>query len=652
MQTISPSSINTPQRKSLGRIFPRLEVSTEEAQRLAKLAASDTLVRYVVTRYARLTEPYREVFSKKEKVKGFRQGKGEAYHKEALRVLVDILKSPSDPRYVICWEIYKQAAVQYIQKELCALDKLMSEIGYDADLNARDLLTAVCSNAAYYDVSQSDVSCLYEVWWIPRIDDFESVLALCSQKDEAKIQAKQLQQLASALEKLREHVATLTQQVDSQSARQVEANQLLNSQAARSDANQELIRTIETKITGLLDSFISDSNSRFSKFDEKFLKTSTQVSAHEELLREARKTQNVITELRKKIEENTSGIEVIQQLQVDFTKEVNDVLTKKNDELEEKLQQFAEQITSRERAGTSQNQPIHGTPAYRSPLLTTASPPHAAYKLSKEIDFLSSWSVHLSRTHGVTIPFEQLVAFHCVFLANKVAIGDLKLLSSWIHCLGWNSFSKDIVASPIWSAEEDWSIGALHLFSELKTTAPKLLVIHNYDVGIVDCYLAPTLLLWSLQDDRPNFHKLFLVPGHEPQPLSPQVLEHAATVSLVDCRTECHLRLLEPVPQLVSSRKELPLGVEPKIANQWIQKLQPSEHDLTTIQNSMQLDLSDWVVSAFHRTVSVATRFFDDASAVGVGMKHHVLPWVRAKYGESSHNDLDAYLRQLPGVNF
>jgi len=486
---------------TLGNIFSSGDIIPEEKSRIAFLAAkSNSLPAYVLTTYASKTKPYVRVFQKKERIAGFRPGTS-LYNKQAISKLIGYLNSTNNGKGELVWDIYRYAAIDFVVKELPALNKLVSEIGYEgSDHDAIEQIKTICVNAYDYGVTGDDVRKFYEICWIPRVPNIEEFLPLCLIQDEAREQKRQIRDLVESLEDLRKSLEDTSNQVKAQS----KLIEKINNLASKDSDKISMVEAMTQSLTKEVDSRIEPFDDIVLQLDDKFRLLDQQV--RERITAEALKT-----ELDKLSKENKTAINQTQEIVSSaLTKSADDISTELKD-LESRFMSFSKESPAKTYLAPEAS---HTSPIvkYKSPLSAVLPCEHVPYKINRELDFLNSWKSYLQKHHNTPISFEQAIAYHAAFLSSNVIISGLSLVNSWIDCLGWRPFATHMVSSPIWTSEEDWSLGAEHVFCKNSKRIPRFLIIHNYDVGLVDCYLTPSLSLWALQGEPSGFSKIFFDP--------------------------------------------------------------------------------------------------------------------------------------------
>jgi hypothetical protein len=361
-------------------------------------------------------------------------------------------------------------------------------------------------------------------------------------------------------------------------------------------------------------------------------------------------------QIDKLVAENGTIIDIANESATELVDSLATELKAKIEEQAQGLSALTEQIAIKaSKANVAPAVVVSGKAPYKSPLSEPIVGAAPSFKITTEPEFLGAWQAMLSQNDNLLIPTELLVAYHSVLLANRVIISDFKVASTWINCLGWSRFVKHVVASPLWSTEEDWQDGVAHLMAEPSGTVrePRYLIIHNYNVAVVDCYLVPTLLLWALRGQKRNvYRKLFLIPAEGKSTIVPSVSEHGAVIERYDSEKRTKLHLLDNMKIPSITRKDIPSGVEPQLASKWAESLSKASFDVGPIEKTFKLKISDWLISGLRDTVGIAGRFFQESSAAGVGIHHHMLPWFGSKLEEAEYNAVHKYCSELPNAEY
>lgn len=642
---------HTDEPNTLGKLFCTYPLTLDEQKRIVSQAAIDGLVRRVLVQYAPKTDMYKE-FEKKEKIDGFRSGvKSHAVSKKLFQKLLEYLAQPKSIRHDYCWEIYKRSAIKFVTSELTSLDKLLDQVEPESgeEQKALPLFTEVCRNAFEYDVKPADVSRLYEVWWTERIDNLDELLKLCSEVDPKRAEARRLARINQNLELISASIEKITNDITVYKERQNQLSEDLQTDHAKIEKFEHALQSLETKNAASLVTLQDNLITQLAELDQELKDVAKSVNSVESALTTKISAKSLESQLRELGQETKSSTLWLQNDLNTLIEQIRTEFATKCDDLEGRLSAACAQINEQSQRSP---RPSSGNEVYKSPLMYVPASGSATYKLTKEPDFINSWFALMSRNAKSLIANELLFAYQSVFLANRVVVCDQRALDSWLKTLGWDAFTKRLVASPLWTSEADWADGVQYLFGDLgNSKTPRILVIHNYDVAVVECYLIPSLILWSLQASRTGFWtRIFLVPSSQSQQYNRGLLEQAALVKSDTAKPSTKLQLATPQPKVVTSR-EVPIGVDPKIFTQWLKPLVTDTNELDVLERQFDLVFPPQVVLNFENTVGYARRFFDDSSSVGVGMHHIVLPWLKIAY-EDKYDAIESFIQQLPDVAY
>ncbi len=634
---------------TLGEVFCTLAFDEAEQQRISSLATKDGPVKQLLSVYAPKTEPYRE-FEKKERIDGFRPGTESFKQKLSLRLLEHLAHAKS-PRHNYCWEIYRLGAIKYVTTELSALNKLLGEIECPADKNnAEALYTAICTNAFDYDVKPEDITLLYEIWWTDRLPDLNQLLKLCTEVNEQRARTRMMNRITTQLHDVAAALESLSKDATHNKESHAHAEQEIEQNKSAIQKFQTELKQTAARMNESVASLKQDSEKRFEQMEDGFSSLQSELAKLDHTVASKVSLKAFESQIRTISEENKILLDTLQETFSTMIESTNTSLTEKLDELEQRFAEFCKELLNKSDATVKT---VSGKSTYRSPLAYSINAAPVQPKIAKEVDFVNSWSNLLSRGRRLMLAPEQLFMYHALFHSNTVVIADVALVETWIDGLGWRALTKEIVASPLWAREEDWSEGALHLFGDLGNSKnPRVLIVHNYDAGIIDCYLLPTLMLWSLSGAAAGLPaKIFLVTTSDGIPPSHGLLEYAAFIDASYQRDVPRTKFVGSTPIMAPIRGDIPVGVDPKIALQWIQSSPQTSYDLNAIQRPFDLQFPDKMVANFQRSMSYASRFFDEPSAVGIAMHHHILPWVKSKH-PAKYDAVLALVSELPGITY
>jgi hypothetical protein len=470
---------------------------------------------------------------------------------------------------------------------------------------------------------------------VPRIENFESTISAWLKADEASVQKRQLSKVIADVEAIKALIEKTREQLASQAEALAEAQQLAPEVHGQIKAVQEEIGSLSRTISGLLQKVdaqgiqVRDLDKKLSSQSDQALRAA---SEHMTALR---------TELRKIDPASKAFVtDTVEEASKQLNKSLEEKIVSSASESESRVTALLAEASARKNSGGSP-----GGSRYRSALSGIQTSSSGLPKITNELDFANSWSGYLSQAHALAVAPDLLLACHLAFLASSVIVTEHVLAQTWVECLGWQSFALHSAASPTWTSEEDWAPGAEHLFKRENRREPRILLIHNYDAGLPECYLVPSLTIWTLQDASTLPSKLFLIPSGYGQPATPQLLQHATSIPSVESVATFQMVLKEGVKMPPPHRREIPRGVEPKLFSQWLQRPDPIEYDLTPVQKARECPMNARVLTNFSRTKDFVGRYFEESSAIQFAAHHQVLPWVTARYGEHKSAAVSEYMR-------
>jgi hypothetical protein len=640
----SPQPNNMP-GTSLGDFFSELPFADQERTRIASQLGKESTPGRIVRAYVTRTDGYRNGFLKHERIAGALPDSA-LYKRQAVERIIKALGDPAHHRYKICWELYKDAAIAFIKKELPALDRLLKEVPTPEEAStAVEMLKAVCAHGAEYAVTPEHVTTFYDVWGIPRIENLGAVLPEWFRADEHNAQKRQINRLLTEVGKLTnalqelagtvgsiEEGVTRDREASERTRGQVDVFKLQLqalsegvSQATAHSVKEDALKRIDERVTGLAE--------KVSKLTEKLAVPREDISS--------RDLHRLASEIRANTTESINGA-------VDaVAKKLREELSASATDLDSRIMAVSSEVSRRRDPSPGVGLPSGSTGSYRSPLIGASSPAQGTYKLATELDFVNTWLHHLSQAYDIVLMFEQAVALHRAFLGTPVVVCDRIFALSWIHCLSWQPFTMHLAASPTWSAEEDWAPGAEHLFRREVGGKPQFVVIHNYDVGLADCYLVPSLVLWGLRRDAGALSKLFLLPSAHDHVPTRQILEHAPCFANNTYITTRPLQLKDGIRFPQPLYRDPPMGAEPKVVAQW--SSQNPRIAFPSIQRALKCRLPYDLVASFERMAASMARYVDDSASIAVAMHHQVVPWVQVAHGEAKAAELSSLLSTVAG---
>lgn len=624
--------------------FPLIE---SEQARIAKLAEVGGIPAHIIKIYSPETKPYQDVFQKKEKIPGGYRPGTPAYNKLATARLIGYLSKPQNLNYKFFWDIYKYSVLRFIDVEIPRIKALLSEVSCDElILDTRIFLERVCRNACEFGVTEENVKTIYELYWFPRVEEIESILPLCKTQDEQGANSRKLKRVAGQVESIEKKQQNIENQIST-----------LLDELRRANSEFSELRTD-------MDSMLQKTNS----IPEEFFLLKGMIQDQENSIRqELSKSLSSFTTRLKAIESTVSKSNQFGELRSDLKKlvasfqgEQKTAISALEEKLERTLNEKFEELQSAFeskiiglRKEIDRQKSEKPTAQLNFPLLNSHpqlfAPLKVEFQIKDEVSFVNSWMAVINSTKNAGATFDQLLAHHTLISASKVAIfSEMTVLDAWLKVTGWHSRAHHIVASPVWATESDWKEGVQFLLST-QAEGPRILIIHDFNVAMAECYLSPWLKQWHIIGTNEGAVKIFLVPSEHTNPIPHQILEFAPIISAADFSSSRRL-VLDDIRIPHEVRGKIPIGVDPQLFIQWSTKEKTFEFDYQLLQNALGLTFSTQAQQSFEKCVRGARRYFNEQSAIGIGMANLLLPWVKQRHGESSFSALGELLKNILNV--
>ncbi len=625
---------------SLGDAIQGIQFSPEEWGRIATLAANDGLPGKILRKHAPQTEGFRKIASQM-KIAGYSPGRPGHTNKAVDLIISHLNEQAEGPRRKSSRSIYLNSVVHYVQGTLHKLNKLLLEVQVeDKRHTTAELFSLIADRVHEYDVVSSEVSELYECWGFERDPSVELIIRKCN---EVSVDAKQNKRLNALENVLQELQKKYTDQ-------RLALEENLQSQAEEAMASAKVVKQLSERISAVESSLLS--------VEQKI----------RDLERVASTIQENARSLKSELLENAKAVrgdlEVVQRRIAEIPGSITNQISSLKDEVMRTLRSENEVVQSESYRRINQKfeaiaaqQPRMQGPqevkGFISPLYTNPPKyrPHSC-KITDENQFINLWKRRLF-TDGAPLCFESAAIFHGLFSSGRCfVVDDDRFSSSWLKTLGWESSRLDLVASPAWLSEEDWKNGSEFLFKSDEQTVPKSLYIHNFDAGVVQAYLIPTLRLWHLNASRFPLSKLFLIPcscaDSTPQA---EVLEYAIDIPDEEVLTDRALPSTTKLREvLIGEREASHTGVKPEDFLDWLGLERSSyevRNEVAEISRWSGIRLPQSVGMRFSRVQQSLVRFFNEEDAKQIAAYHCICPWIRAKLGDDKSDEFYGLLKNF-----
>ncbi len=608
---------------SIGTVLSGLEFSDAERSRIATAAKASSLHASIVSRFAKETPAYVH-FSKKEQIPGFRRGHP-GYLRAAVRRIIDYLGTPHrQSQFKVAWDIYRQSAINFIISDLPALNTLLLEVDAPTGSDSETLLRTICTHAFEYDVSPDEVETFYEIWGIDRANDIKSILQLCNLQTAASVERKRILEIRRIERETQENLKSLSARFDS------------------ALANYELLRQQISKLEGPIERLLSEaSDQKISLAELEQLKQATE-NLRNAQQQYARSMREEIDQIRidtdRTAQDQRSVLEIASESNIGLSTSIK-VLSAQHVENINELQQKLQALTLRQEnlektTVSSVHPPLNTIPNFRPFYLRHSQRSEKCLSETLEHRFIGAWHRELSETFGVKTSLSWAAAAHRTIVSNKVICCPEAVIGSWIDVLGWAPFTIRMVASPVWSSDADWWSGGRHLI-EKRPEEPRILVIHEYDVGITEAYLIPFILLWLSEDIADPICKLVLVPAEDPSGSSHRTFKYSAEID-PEARDRGPLQLDTSLPPRGKAPKPEVGAVAAGVFSGW-----SNEERKFPCLDEIQILEADFGVSRrlAQRIVKTATHvstYLDFKSSLSWAIGTHAARWIEAKDGSAA----------------
>lgn len=202
-------------------------------------------------------------------------------------------------------------------------------------------------------------------------------------------------------------------------------------------------------------------------------------------------------------------------------------------------------------------------------------------------------------------------------------------------------------ASPLWVEAQDWR-DSIAFISDYSASA-RVLVLMDFDVGLQEAYLLPTLRTWIASTPRQCEHRLVLVPSDPSfEGVSPRVLEACVANTSAS--------------EFIAEVERIARGADADLSARWRQttpsrpftfeETSSSELELQVrklfenLGTTMPPTLARQFISVMHGIGD----FIGDSAAARIASECTLLPWYRRARGEGASRVLGETLRSIYGA--
>lgn len=668
----------------VGELVWKIEFSDAEKARIANLLAEEeSEANDVFFRHSLKTRIFPLVArTLHRKIHGYRVNTP-TYQTRARAIILKDLQKNRAPKKA--WDIYQHSIASFVASELPALDELMREVEVDdnTEPNSRAILELIAKHSTAFEVDKDDIERIYELWPFERQDDVAGMLENCERFDrfvalegryrELRIQLHQLgeavDEMSEAgshhtedLAELKEGVTSLVTRFELESNRQADLINNLRADTGSSDADR--IDELAQQVADLTTSLAELATLRFSPLEESTARLNERIdrlrqdisSIPEQAVDEGR-----VTSHDESIKDLFERLEVI-------TTQVGEIDTRGRSALAdviERQEQLTEDVHSRHAAletlidEGAKNQLLHAEKVAPPDDIKRSLEDQGESlesnridEITDELELLKSFSTIVGSAENDNVLSSSLLCFHTLMKASPLLIvSDTSLVKKWISCMGWSHHTSSVVASPVWTRPDDWQAA----FDSLSDSSndPRLVIVYDYDLGLVESYLNPTLRLWREAAYGGYLRKLILVQSARNDSESHKLSEEAFVwLDQIEQLENIPTDKIDIKESIVDSPTTARHRVPPITLFQWCAvddeaTLAKTDEFISTISESL---LSSSVLVPGH-VVATTQRILAQLMAAGIDSKSSlktvidavVMPWLQARHGRTVATEFQIY---------
>lgn len=436
---------------------------------------------------------------------------------------------------------YRDVIFFYITEIEADLQKLLLELKVEEkEYTTAEIYQIIKLNRLEFSVSTETVNKFFKYWWF---DDLEEEVEkpnstydldyIVDEISKLKIEVNNIHSMNTSPISLGEFKA----EVELVKNRDfIDARKKIDSLNKKSEESLRQINVIASEINEMK-SFISSNNEKHS-------------AANGTLKSLPQRLKKIESDLKSYIDDKERGLqrETIErntELSIDFEKKL-DIEVKKINE------RILNTIGASQRSFLDINSTVS-----KFPLLDVDRK-----SVSQEEVFLNAWKNYLSLNYGINLTLNDVIIYHNLFKSQSfVVLENANLVKSWIECLGAEEKTAIDTASPLWVSKLDWLGLSVHL--ETKVSGGAFGIISNFNVGVVEAYLIPTLKKWTELEIH-KFLKLFFIVDS----LSDDKLEYERIFSLASKLPSSEINRVSSSKKNIESKDSFNISrALPKIKN-------------------------------------------------------------------------------------
>jgi hypothetical protein len=461
---------------SLSSLAWKIEISEFERERISCLLSNiDHPASNIFKEYIRKYSGFPRIArSLQKEINGFRVG-SKNYHKKAIDFILKELQSGINHK--ISWRLYLNSMAEYFFEELSAFNTLMGEVKVEVDspIDSTFILKEICKHASEFEVDEKAITEVYELWPFERQSNFAEILSEVGKHAELGEVQRDLKELSQKIDLIKDELPATIKQSFTKELKTKRYDEKLNHLEGKiNESINQLFQTEFSKIQESTSSLVIRVDKLEKEFSESKLTTKKSLSDISNLVEEQ------IDSLSKQIDKLDSNVKKSQK----FENNIVDV----------------QPINAPYQASHNKMHFKWFNQRKEIPLKENIDEKIFVKRFSEAFDDVNSM---------IPINYHSLLASSPVIILNNSEVAD-----AWIDALGWSSYVYRIAASPTWSTVDDWYDGAEFIFSE-KNNNPKILLIYDFDIGLVEGYLLPILKVWRSSGYGQPYEKIVLISSND-----------------------------------------------------------------------------------------------------------------------------------------
>lgn len=524
-------------------------------------------------------------------------------------------------------DFYEECLAAYFINNHPELQKLLLNEDCEEKLPPEKIFSLIIQKSTSYSVPKDSLRVLYLYWWFERSEELEKQLENDNEIDHilsiTRDLQKEIESMKGELEKINETSSSSSD--PSELKIDKEAIEKIINEKTKSDSSVEELKAF---IEGVRDD--SASRDSVSQIQNSINSAETKIKKLQnnlKLLKDSVPEQIEKSEkdMRKKIREELEG--EIAKVHEKYTAEIetiNERLLKtidsgKRDLLEMNGEVFTHKVFTQERK-----------------------------QLAQEEILINAWQAHMSQNYGKHVTLDEAAAYHTIFKSlSYVVVEDKILCKSWVEVMGMEDRTCIENSSPLWVSRLDW----LGLSVHLEQAGNQLFsgIVSDFDTGVVEAYLLPTLKKW-LDSKKNTNQKLFLVPSASKE----NAIDYSSIFSVAGKIPSAGLKGASLKVNLSDKGvfridQALPVISYSKYKG-WIEEHNPSEFRRVMIEIPFERDkikIAEDVLGNFSSLMNNLDKYFKKNDAFRLAYNVVVKPFVEANYAAEALEKHESLAREF-----